>query len=758
MSTFFNVYEQELLDAFNTPKIKELAEADEFFYQKAVDKLDEFMNFDIANINIPELIETTKQANFSFERWLGSFSDESAEYNLLLLIGQLVSYFDTNAAMKNKLNEYNDKRVLAKAMVRQNIWVRWLLDFKMGKDINFFPGNIRNAIIFIQNPRENINIISDDYKNQIYDSFFEGENPDFANGLKSIGITTKNPQNIGVLFTWILYSDAFKSHWLPLKEVNASDNFVTIDELLARFKEFMSQKKQKGGTAHSYTAAMRCTLNYLGYNNDVPNVNISSVKEQIENLQDEFYNNPSSIMDKMKPYFLHAESYLKDGFVRASLPYFDNFIEYQNLNEQGTKKYSNAAFLRWFEPIIIALKNLGGIATPKEVREHIVLNMGLTKEFVNETRGKTKVKKFDNEVAFARNYLAYEGIIDKSKRGIWALTEKGMNVSMTTDVASTIFLKWVDILKERRENKLDGTALDNDTDYEQSILESIENIEEYNIENFFTEVYITNEKYNDIIALLKRKKNIILQGAPGVGKSYMAKRLAYSIIEAKDESKIEMIQFHQSYSYEDFIEGFRPNIEKDGKFDLMPGVFKKFCKIASYDLDNDYFFIIDEINRGNLSKIMGELMLLIEHDKRGEQFAMKLTYSGAKFYVPENIHIIGMMNTADRSLAMMDYALRRRFSFIAIESAYSNEKFIADFKAKYPDADSVINKMKKLNMLITEELDKGHEIGHSYFCSGEALNDKDIESIFKYEIEELLREYFFDNTDKLNEALRLINE
>ena len=272
--------------------------------------------------------------------------------------------------------------------------------------------------------------------------------------------------------------------------------------------------------------------------------------------------------------------------------------------------------------------------------------------------------------------------------------------------------------------------------------------------DFFNEVFFDKGNYDDIVALLTRKKNIILQGAPGVGKSYMAKRLAYSIIGAKDERKVEMIQFHQNYSYEDFIEGFRPN--ENGNFELKQSVFYDYCVKAQRDGESKYFFIIDEINRGNLSKIMGELMLLLENDKRGEEFAMPLTYSGKRFYVPENIYIIGMMNTADRSLAMIDYALRRRFSFIPIEPAFNNDGFIADFRANYPDADAVIEKMRKLNELITEELDSGHQIGHSYFCSDKPLNEKDIKGIFKYEIEELLREYFFDNLEKLNEALNIL--
>jgi 5-methylcytosine-specific restriction protein B len=275
----------------------------------------------------------------------------------------------------------------------------------------------------------------------------------------------------------------------------------------------------------------------------------------------------------------------------------------------------------------------------------------------------------------------------------------------------------------------------------------------YSKDDFLSDVYMKSEKYDNIIALLDRKKNIILQGAPGVGKSFLARLLAYSVIGIKDVNKLGMVQFHQSYSYEDFIEGFRP--VGNGIFDIKKGVFYKFCQKAENDKVNKYFFIIDEINRGNLSKIMGELMLLLESDKRGEEYAMPLTYSGEKFYVPENVYVIGMMNTADRSLAMIDYALRRRFSFIQIEPAFDNERFIADFRKNYADADTVIDKIKELNKLIAEELDSGHQIGHSYFCFNKPVDKNVISGIFKFEIEELLREYFFDNEEILNKALKL---
>lgn len=279
----------------------------------------------------------------------------------------------------------------------------------------------------------------------------------------------------------------------------------------------------------------------------------------------------------------------------------------------------------------------------------------------------------------------------------------------------------------------------------------------YTKENFLSEVFISEEKYDTIINLLDRKKNIIFQGSPGVGKTFMAKKLAYSIIGEADDKKIKMVQFHESYSYEDFIIGYKPT---DKNFELKNGVFYDFCQKAASDMDNDYFFIIDEINRGNISKIFGELLMLIESDNRDAEII--LSYNNESFTVPNNLYIIGMMNTADRSIAVIDYALRRRFCFVDIEPAFKNEKFESYLKNKNVNDNlikKIIDKFTALNNFIKKDrtLGKGYTIGHSYFC--DKLDDEEYQNIIEYEIAPTLREYWFDNEEKAeNEIKKLLDK
>lgn len=275
----------------------------------------------------------------------------------------------------------------------------------------------------------------------------------------------------------------------------------------------------------------------------------------------------------------------------------------------------------------------------------------------------------------------------------------------------------------------------------------------YDKARFLDSVYMDEDSYDTLVSLVKSKKNIILQGAPGVGKTFAAKRLAYSMMGVKDPNRVMMVQFHQSYSYEDFIMGFRPS---ENGFTLKHGVFYEFCKRAEVDSDNDYFFVIDEINRGNLSKIFGELFMLLESDKRG--VALQLLYADEKFSIPENLYIIGMMNTANRSLAMLDYALRRRFAFFNLKPAFESDGFKSYQQSLNNDKfNKLIECIKQLNLAIKsdETLGEGFCIGHSYFCDldkSETYEWEDVLSrIVEFELIPLLNEYWFDDVDMVNE-------
>lgn len=278
---------------------------------------------------------------------------------------------------------------------------------------------------------------------------------------------------------------------------------------------------------------------------------------------------------------------------------------------------------------------------------------------------------------------------------------------------------------------------------------------EYTADDFCAEVFLAPARYQTLVDLLKYKKNIILQGAPGVGKTYAAKRLAYSLMGLKDISRVQIVQFHQSYAYEDFIEGYRPS---SNGFELAKGSFYEFCKRAGDDEEHDYFFIIDEINRGNLSKIFGELFMLLEADKRGPKNKLNLLYSREQFYVPANVYVIGMMNTADRSLALLDYALRRRFAFFDLEPGFATAGFQSYAAAlENLQFNQLIQAVVQLNEQIALDptLGAGFRIGHSYFCGlnvASCTSDR-LQAIVNFELLPLLQEYWFDEPEKVQQWL-----
>ena len=286
-------------------------------------------------------------------------------------------------------------------------------------------------------------------------------------------------------------------------------------------------------------------------------------------------------------------------------------------------------------------------------------------------------------------------------------------------------------------------------------------LDPYDIHAALRDLFVNEEQFARILDSIKRRKNLILQGPPGVGKIFIAKRIAWCLIGRKDSSPVEMVQFHQSYAYEDFVQGWRPT--ETGGFKLRNGVFFEFCRRAGESPNTPFVFIIDEINRGNLSRIFGELLMLIEADKRGREYAIPLTYSaaGERFSVPENVHILGLMNTADRSLAMVDYALRRRFGFETLRPAFRTEEFrdyLIEAEVDRSLVNRIVESMSTINERIREDEDlgPGFQIGHSYFVPGgdeDSLDEHWFRTIVDTQIEPLLREYWFDRPKTVAELL-----
>ena len=318
-----------------------------------------------------------------------------------------------------------------------------------------------------------------------------------------------------------------------------------------------------------------------------------------------------------------------------------------------------------------------------------------------------------------------------------------------------------------------STATDTITDSQSDEEEAEADVEEaalepYGIADIINDgCFLPAANLKDALSRLSSKKNLILQGPPGTGKTWLAKRLAYALIGTRDRrvtrKRMRAIQFHPSLSYEDFVRGWRP--DGNGQLKLTDGVFLESVEAARAERDRPLVVVIEEINRGNPAQIFGEMLTLLEKDKRREDEAIELAYhseAGGRVYIPDNLYVIGTMNIADRSLALVDLALRRRFAFVTLEPMLNDSWKAWCVQQAGLDEAVVTNIQKLMNELNNEiandrSLGAQFQIGHSYMTPavGEKIDAPAewFRQIVETEIGPLLDEYWFDNLDKAETSI-----
>lgn len=652
-------YEKKLKDIINKSieenyeYIRPYIEMGDYAFKKLTDKWKEFIKFNISNNSLDELKSDIESLDrFSSGDILNKYKNEEDKYNFLTLLYEVVAYVDKNAYNKNVYNQYEDKRTLALTFVRQNEWVKSLINYKKYNDLSKVPEVARNVIMYILSPIDKLSA----FKNFKLIQFIRLLNPNIKvenyyeklcetinEELSKYDIKVNNEENRGIVYGHIMFSKELSRLW------NVENNFFKIQP-------------------------------YIG--------NILS-REDV------------------------------DGYLQ------NNVLVLKEKNIKTDESSKNIFYA---------------------VNESKVLFLGAFTNEVSEEKG-----------FYHRKFIKLREV-DKSVDEL--PSDKSWGNKYST--------KQVIRVKEEEKESFEVSVLNNIFEVDiDKLLEEIANIKPSEVQN--------NEEEEEQVEIVEEEKfekevetpiNIILYGPPGTGKTYNTVNYAVSIVEKKEieevvseskkdrqsvfnryknylsDKKIVFTTFHQNYSYEDFIQGIRANTNNIDQLSFIKedGIFKDLVERAKNDIGNYYVMIIDEINRGNISRIFGELITLIEDDKRlGEVNEIAVTLPSKEiFSVPPNLFILGTMNTADRSIANIDIALRRRFDFIPMYTDYS---LIPEFE----------NILRPINRAIYEKKRGGdYLIGHAFFIN---KTMKDLKNIVNKKLIPLLNEYFYLNTGDVIDIL-----
>lgn len=455
------------------------------------------------------------------------------------------------------------------------------------------------------------------------------------------------------------------------------------------------------------------------------------------------------------------EDFRKHGIVAIGWDYLDDLTKYGSKKEiaellrthdQSPGRRSNDAHCCWEFAHEISP---GDLVVVKEGRYKLIGLGRVTSAYLHQPE---------------REEYQHVRQVEWLRHGEWEIDEALSMKTLTNVTPYPDFVKRVlaTIGEPALFDELYGTQLDADEVKPPLVAEDRETptVAKFDRAAALNRLFMADDTFDQIIGQLRRKKNVILQGPPGVGKTYVAQTIAYALMGEADADRVQMVQFHQSYGYEEFVQGLRPTA--NGSYVLRPGLFLSFCQKAAADT-RPWVFIIDEINRGSISKILGELMMLLEPDKRDERYALPLAYADPgdpEFFVPPNVYIIGLMNTADRSLAMIDYALRRRFAFVSLRPEIGSPKFKTSMLQRGLDGsviDALVATITRLNDQIRADeadLGEGFCIGHSYFCPPETCEDLQtwLRDVLEFDIAPLLREYWVEQADKAEDAIKALKD
>lgn len=765
----------EILVELNNEIIQKLCLLEIFNLQKGTNKLIEFENYnDLTKDKIISLLDRFKESNTTFTKFIDTLNKNSKEFKFLTIVGQLVSYCDVHAANKIIYNEYEDKRTIAKAGVRMNAWIEKLLSYKIeDNDLEQLSPSIRNAINFLKTPESELTMLSENHRKKfsikLLNKAYEADTivRDLISFFEPYEINVENEENRTLVYCQILYSKNVSQLWL-------NDNNI-VSEKKSETKKMNDMKIPLNqifygppGTGKTYNISSEAEK-IINNNKSSEHLTLEQKFERIvRNIRSEYdeaiYNklNANSIYRNFSKamvvwgYFLDPKYDSTDTIVHEDLKDIEGFkrsgwsqrmrylTEFGFIEGDWSNDFSRQlGFDMQLSESGIELKNnlrsyIEGenippadlLSWPRENGLPEILISSYVKVLAEVSPVSRNITAFEKTIFCALN-MCLKGDLFKQNKESRRTTEEEIDlVEQYFDVNSTgnSDYKWIGWIAE---NLVD--------------LNLVEEIHEERFNRYYYQ--ITDSGRNLVEEIVKKWQS------------------EYSILFGKHINyetgvklgQIEFITFHQSYSYEEFVEGIRPNLDGENEltYSLEKGIFKRVSDRAKFDQDNNYVIIIDEINRGNISKIFGELITLIEPSKRlfteNDEHPKKVTlpYSKKRFGVPKNLYILGTMNTADKSIALLDSALRRRFSFTEM---LPNSKVVEE-NISIENID-VKRLFETVNSRVEFLIDKDHTIGHSYFLK--IKEDQTIEAlalIFKNEIIPLLIEYFYGDFEKIQLVL-----